>query len=238
MNQKYIVRKWRRGESNKHYWYLYRYDPVAKIYNADGRYSTLGQVLCSMDCTDLDRWCFDGQLTPPGDHTITYYRYLQNPGDGDIEVALIENPKNERCEVIMEDKISFELTPAELHEIWCLLSDKKAELKSILDSDKLTNAEAAVAIWEWYERVRKLEIRLRHNMRQWFRNEENHPYTIWRLKELESIAEFSTGCTTSWSREKEALKNAYLERAIEAEKSVLGSWDDADIGLHEKAAPK
>lgn len=219
MKQKYIVRKLRRRpDADVYFWNLYCHDPVDNMYHAEGQFFTVGQLLCHMECTDLDSWHFDGQISPSGNHTITYYRYSAPPGKSDVELDVVEDTRWIGGERKTEDKIVYELSPAELHEIWCLLGDKKAELKCILESDKLKDAETAVSFWEWYDRVNRLEVRIRFDERRWFNHEPDHPYTVWRLEELERIADYITGCNASWSREKQALKNAYLEQAIEDEK--------------------
>lgn len=93
MTQKYVAKKYPSPTKSKVFnWSLFRLDPATADYLADGRKRmSLGQLLCCIECADLENWHFSSQKTVC-DYTITHYFYpAANSDDCDVELEVVED---------------------------------------------------------------------------------------------------------------------------------------------------
>lgn len=177
MVQKYMVRKIRRFSGlGCFFWLLYFYVSESNSYRLEGRYTSLGQLLCAMGCDEIENWNFENQSKSPGGHVIiTSYSYSKTVGGCElrIEVDVLEKSEIRWGNNETDDQISCSLSPQELHKVLSLLHDTRVLMQNDLGNpEKMIDAVRVVPMMDEVVFLDRLGGKLNDKMRQWH---ENHP---------------------------------------------------------------
>lgn len=93
MTQKYVAKKWPSPSKPRTFcWSLFRLDPATGDYLPDGnKRMTLGQLLCRIECADLDNWHFVCQKSSCGYTVARYFYPAVEDNYCDVELEVIED---------------------------------------------------------------------------------------------------------------------------------------------------
>lgn len=210
MNLYYFVKKWcLESQPDSCRYALYRCDPTDNSYFPEGKRSmTLGQMLCHIDCPNLDNWKFVSQMSIC-DFTLTCYCYPRVGGKGKAEnvkiivlepcsvnfpqiadtVQDIDKTKNDKGDFTMkEHQFSYNLSPQEFRTLYNLLLNAEGEQDVALQvSDQ--SGESSEYKAQQAETVRNLANRMRHDMDHWLLHYPSHAYVQWRMAQLRDFSD-------------------------------------------------